>query len=298
MSCKDKNCRCCVTKRGERGLQGKQGETGPQGIQGEQGVAGSQGPAGANGTNGVDGINGIIPDTGWEDLLGFDYYPGSFSKPQVRRIGNMIHFKGALIIPLSSDAGATLVPLISSSEYYDKPYVMPWTGVGGVTLNAAGAVWFNNQSNVIPDSVLTLGNNLDDSYRKEWMVGVRPVVFDPSGDTNPDFGTAMTGIFNIVIRSDRKLGITTLKDLEETTVVQPFVSSPLRYTNSVVRVGEYVADAKHINSNLHSLASGPSATNTIQLESTTCQWPFNCDAAEQDQIGGFALVLDGLTAYV
>lgn len=36
MSYKDKNCRCCVTKRGERGLRGPQGE---QGVPGPRGFA-------------------------------------------------------------------------------------------------------------------------------------------------------------------------------------------------------------------------------------------------------------------
>jgi hypothetical protein len=297
MSCKDKNCRCCVTKRGERGLQGKQGETGPQGIQGEQGVAGSQGPAGANGTDGVDGINGIIPDTGWVDLLGFDFYPGSIAKPQARRIGNMIHFRGGIFVPLSSDGGTTLVPLVSSTEYYDKAYTAPWTAAGGVTLNAAGSLWFNNQADVIPNSVLTTGTDLDNSYRKEWVVGSRAITLDTAGDMVPDYGTALTGLYNIIITNDRKLAISTVKDLESTSIVAAYLSSPLRYVTSNVRAGEFVPNVRDANSDIHTFPSA-SATHPVQVESSDEEWPFSCDAAEEGQIGGFTFSLDGLVAYV
>jgi hypothetical protein len=294
MSCNDKKCRCCTTVRGERGLRGNDGDIGPVGPRGEQGIPGGNGQDGAKGDDGADGIDGIIPDSGWVDLLGFDFYPGSIEKPKARRIGNMIHFKGFATIPLSSDTGNTLVPFISGTEYYNKPFVQPWIGVGGVSLNAAGSLTFNNGNQVVPDAVLTVGTPLDDNYRKDWVIGTRPVVFGEPAN----HGTSMVGTYNLIMTNDRKLVLATLKDLEETSVIQPYISSPLRYVNTFARVGEYVPDARNINSNLHSLKTGPSATNSVDLQSSTNTWQFNCDAAQQDEIGGFTVNLDGLMAYI
>ena len=274
------------------------------GCDGEDGEAGEPGPAGPVGPKGDKGDPGEClecQDTGWVDLLGFEWYDPAVPKPQARRIGNVIHFRGIAWIPLSSDAGTTLIPFDPvklTTTYYDQPYVQPWIAVGGVKTSTAGAVWFNNENNVIPDSVLPLGTNLDNTYRKTWEIGTRVVVFDDNADESPDYGTSLTTASNIVITADRKLSVVTLKELEETSVIQPYYSSPLRYITSFVRNGEYVPNARHPESTQHSLPNGPDISNNVILRSGTSQWFFDCDAAEPDQIGGFSFYLDGLTAYV
>lgn len=297
MSCKNKNCTCCTTKRGDRGPRGYQGETGPAGPQGEQGPIGPAGNDGAAGLNGTDGTDGIIPDSGWYDLAGFAFYPVSVAKPQARRIGSMIHFRGTAFIPLSSDGGTTLVPFTSSTEYYNKAYVAPWTAGGGVVLNANGSAYWNNGANVLPVEVLGAGEVIDAIYRKPWVVGTRGITFDADMNGTPERGTNLTGVFNIILQTDGSLGVHTLKDLESTPVIAPFLSSPLRYITSNVRSGEYVPDATNANTDLHSFPA-PSVTNPVQMETLTWQWPITCDAAEEGQIGGFLVNLDGLMGYV
>lgn len=295
MSCGNKNCRCCVTKRGERGLTGPQGPVGPAGPQGEQGPTGPQGPAGDNGANGTDGTDGIIPDSGWVDLLGFDFYPGGIQRPQCRRIGNMIHFRGTLYVPLSSDAGPTLIPLVDGTTYYNQAYTQPWTAAGGVTLEAAGALWWNNKADVIPNSVYTTGSNLDDTYQKKWIVGSRVLSI---GSPQVVKSVALNAAVNLIITNDRKLGLTTVKDMEESTIISGnYLSSPLRYITSNVTSGEYIPDALNANSSLHSLPT-VSATNNVQLEAGTYQWPITCDAGQEHDLGGFVFTLDGLMSYI
>ena len=60
-------------------------------------------------------LSANIQDTGWVDLLGFDFYSGNSItayKPKCRRIGNVVHFRGMLMIPLSSNGtgGGTALP--------------------------------------------------------------------------------------------------------------------------------------------------------------------------------------------
>lgn len=276
--------------------------SGCDGNDGEAGDPGPIGPVGPVGPKGDPGPEGVFPDTGWVDLLGFEWYDPAVAKPQVRRIGNTIHFRGNAWIPLSSDAGTTLIPfdpIKLVTTYYDQPYVQPWIATGGVTINGAGSVTFNNSLNVIPDTVLPLGTNLDNAYRKSWgTIATRPVVFNDDIDPQPEHGTSLTSAVQVLITADKKLAIITLKDLEETSVIPPFYSSPLRYLTSFVRNGDYVPDVRHPESNIHSLLSGPDTSNDVILRSGDSQWFFDCDAAEPDQIGGFVVSLDGLVAYV
>jgi hypothetical protein len=60
------------------------------------------------------------PDSGWVDLLGFDYI--SISKPQCRRIGKEIFFRGVIQIPMGSTGlGATgVVQSASSGDAYSN----------------------------------------------------------------------------------------------------------------------------------------------------------------------------------
>jgi hypothetical protein len=52
-----------------------------------------------------------VQDTGWEPLEGFSLYMNNnagtqYSIPEARRIGNVIHFRGNVVIPLSELSGA------------------------------------------------------------------------------------------------------------------------------------------------------------------------------------------------
>ena len=110
------------------------------------------------------GITANITDSGWVDLDGFTYYSG-VPKPQCRRIGNQIHFRGTVFVPLENPSSpGSVVVLSSTSAYNSVSGCTTWSGVGGCTINANGAIQFNNGGSVIPVSV-TAGN-LDNSYFK------------------------------------------------------------------------------------------------------------------------------------
>ena len=75
-------------------------------------------------TSGVIAAN--ILDTGWIDLDGFGYYSGPTTltlKPQARRIGNVIHFRGLVNIPIDDGTGAPLTWQISFGPNVDSYYL-------------------------------------------------------------------------------------------------------------------------------------------------------------------------------
>lgn len=200
-------------------------------------------------------LEASIIDTGWQDLEGFDHYPGTLTKPQVRRFGKELRFRGIAIIPLSSDGGATLIPMAAVDTYNANTEIAPYTGTGGVTLVSAGAVYFNNNTSVLPAGVLGTASKLDASYISADRIAVRPI------DLNASYGTALSAHVNLGISDDGKLYLSTLKDLELTTTRGGGYTgtSALRMITSNVRQGAYVPDYRNASSYIHNGGNGASA---------------------------------------
>lgn len=319
---------------GIQGNQGEQGEVGPQGIQGIQGIQGEPGNDGEQGIQGEPGTPAIQPviavqdtntidltltggpsytlqadvvDTGWVDLLGFDFYdvnPVTLSvKPQCRRIGNVVHFRGRVTVPLP-ELGT--IPLeiktltldsspTSANSYIDVLTASPFTGVGGVTTDAGGSITFNNSSNVIPSSVVGLGQVLDGNYSKKYTIGTRLIPVAPTKSS------ILTTVCTLMITSAKKLVLVMAKD-EEDTQVSPWNSglgrsnSPLNYIISHVVVNDYVPNFA-ANSKVQSNAASGVQNVTLNYFPDQ-QYPFTCNANEEGNLGGFTFNLDGLIAYL
>ncbi len=239
-------------------------------------------------TSGV--ISANITDTGWVDLQGFSYYSG-VTKPQCRRIGNQIHFRGTVFVPLENPSSpGSVVILTSTSAYNSVTGCTTWSGVGGCSINANGAILFNNGGAVIPPSV-TAGN-LDGSYFKVWDVALRPI------DVDGTYGTCLTSAIRASITSTKGLTVQLVHDIEITTTRGAGVqgNSPLRLVTSNVRLGEYLPNYIGTGSDIHNAPSNanfPLVSDTFNLT-----WPFSCDAGDENEIGGFNFTLDGLVAYV
>jgi hypothetical protein len=217
-------------------------------------------------------ITANITDSGWVDLEGFAFYSG-VTKPQCRRIGNQIHFRGTVFVAYNSVAGCTT-----------------WSGVGGCSINANGAISFNNGGSVIPPSV-TAGN-LDSTYYKAWDVALRAI------DVDPTYGTCLTSAIRVYITSTKGLSVQLVHDIEITTTRGAGVqgNSPLRLITSNVRSGEYLPNYIAAATDIHNAPSNanfPLVSDTFNLT-----WPFSCDAGNENQIGGFNFSIDGLVAYL
>lgn len=235
-------------------------------------------------------ITANITDTGWVDLDGFTYYSG-VTKPQCRRIGNQVHFRGTVYVPLENPASpGSVVVLTATSAYNSIAGCTTWSGVGGCSISANGAISFNNGGSVIPASV-TAGN-LDGIYYKAWDVALRPI------DVNASSGTCLTSAIRVYITSTKGLSVQLVHDIEITTTRGLGVqgNSPLRLVTSNVRLGEYLPNYIGAGTDIHNAPSNanfPLVSDTFNLT-----WPFSCDAGNENQIGGFNFQIDGLVAYL
>lgn len=248
-----------------------------------------------------------IQDTGWVDLLGFDFY-SSVSKPQCRRIGNQIHFRGFVYVPI--DNGGVVVPLTSSTAYNSVMSCGVFAGGGGCVINTNGSISFNNNTSVIPTSILNVATNLDNTYRLGYVISTRQI------DLDATYGTALTSVFSVGITNAKQLYVAVLKDLEITSTRSDagnIGTTPLRYITSNVTVGEKVPNYISAQSTIHSspftgsvntvalpapLAPDTQYLNNLSVAYNTFTYPFSCDAGLESQIGGFTFSLDGLVAYV
>lgn len=236
-------------------------------------------------------ITANTTDTGWVDLDGFSYYGVGVPKPQCRRMGNQIHFRGNVFVPLENPSSpGAVVTLSSTSAYNSVSGCTTWSGVGGCLINSNGAISFNNGGSVIPVSI-TAGN-LDNTYVNPWDVAIRPV------DIDATFGTCLTSAIRVSVTATKGLSVQVVHDIEITTTrgfgVQG--NSPFRLVTSNVRLGEYLPNYIGAGTDIH---NAPSNANFPLLADTfNLTWPFSCDAGDENEIGGFNFVIDGLVAYV
>lgn len=236
-------------------------------------------------------ISARITDTGWVDLNGFAYYGVGVEKPKCRRIGNAVHFKGTVFVPLENPTSpGAVVPLASVNTYNSVAGNQTWSGVGGCTISSNGSIQFNNGASVVPAAITT--GNFDDVYNLGWIVATRPI------DVNATYGTSLTAMFAVSISAAKSLQVQMLHDIEITATRGSGYqgNSPLRFVTSNVRVGEYLPNYIGTGTDIH---NAPSNANFPLVSDTfNATWPFSCDAGNENQVGGFIFRLDGLIAYV
>ena len=235
-------------------------------------------------------ITAKITDTSWQDLNGFAYYT-NVDRPKCRRIGNVVHFKGTVYVPLENPSSpGNVVPLSSTSAYNSIAGNKTWSGTGGCTIDSNGSIQFNNGASVVPNTITT--GNFDDAYNLGWIVATRPI------DVNATYGTCLTAMFAVSVTATKGLQVQLLHDIEITATRGSGYqgNSPLRLITSNVRAGEYLPNYLGTGTDIHNAPSNanfPMVSDTFNLT-----WPFSCDAGNENQIGGFSFKLDGLIAYL
>ena len=200
-------------------------------------------------------------DTGWVDLEGFAYYQGSTasSKPQVRRIGKQVFFRGNLYVPLSD--GSAIINLTNNNTYETIMRKTPFVGSGGVYVDATNNIFFNSTGSaanpVIPNSVIASGTNLDGAYKLTREVASRKIVVatDPTGDQGE---VLLHAYVEISILANKTLRLTALSTLEnDGSYPTDFTgSSSLRAITSSFKSRENVINFKNY-------LLGQSGTNSI-----------------------------------
>ena len=239
-------------------------------------------------------ISAKVKDTGWVDLEGFDFYSGSATKPQVRRIGNVLHFRGYVFVPLDNGAGG-IHGLSSFADYNNIPTCVPALGgAGAVTISVGGVISFNGGSSVIPTSVTS--DTFDADYRMPYPgVLSRPIVVTGA------YGSVLTGACRIGITDAGVLYIGSLRDQEEISGASGFIGgSHLRFITSNVRSGESIPNYINTASDIHNFpATGVNAlVAETDFSGADYTWPFTCDAGEANELGGFFATIEGLTAFL
>jgi hypothetical protein len=248
-------------------------------------------------------ISAKVIDTGWVDLDGFSFYTGVDTdalRPRVRRIGNVLHFKGQVMIPIDDGAGAPLlwqyqnVPPIDT--YYLSTTVTPASvGPGSVLASSSGTIVFNQGNIVIPSSVMGVAELLDDNYTKNFTLGYRQIQIN----NTPDTSTILSTVCNLIIGSNKTLKLSLPKNAEQNIFsgTAAYDTSHLNYIVSHVRSGDYVPKFDNANTNVNSNAL--SGTIPLNMEyDATLTYPFSCNANDESNLGGFIFQLDGLIAYI
>ena len=239
-------------------------------------------------------LSAKVKDTGWVDLAGFEFYSGTATKPQVRRVGNVLHFRGYIFVPLDNGAGG-IHGLTSFADYNSIGTCIPGTsGAGAVSISTGGVISFNAGSSVIPAAVTA--SPLDADYRMPYpAVLSRPIIVTGSD------GTVLTAACRIGITSAGVLYIGSLRDQEEISGATGFIGgSHLRFITSNVRSGESIPNYINTASDIHNFPAA--GVNNLVAETdfsgTDYTWPFSCDAGDSGNLGGFFATIEGLTAFL
>ena len=244
-------------------------------------------------------IASTLNDSGWVDLLGFSWITtANARKPQFRVYGKQVFFRGNAIVPLSTTVGGDA--LIAMTEtgigaYYTRDaYAYVYQGTGGCLLDSNGACFFNLGNSIFPSDY---NISIDKIYNTGFQIANRVVA---TRDANS--GVALSAPMNVVLTTTNQLYLQTYKDIESS----PYIPNPVngigsggaRQLVSNVKSGQYVVSwlsgpAGYTQSSI----SNAGYTRQWSIPSNSNQFLFNCDPAEETEIGGFQVNLDGLMAF-
>ena len=275
-----------------------------------------------------------ITDTGWVDLEGFTFY-SLLDKPKCRRIGNVIHFKGIAFIPL--DNSGTAYTLNDVYDLRNITSVLPFTGTGGVSI-ASDLITWNNGNSSVPASVLNGDVIDDVYRIDAPTIAERPVqigsgstrLFSATRVQVNANGSLTLATVDSYESMPTTLGLTTLKgssalryltsNIRQNDFVPDFtnVSSDIHSfpvpaawdvaaTYTVGDIVEYNGD--FYQSFINVIGGGapdvtPGSwdpyTSKLDTDFQTGQpvYTFSCNAGDPKELGGFFVILDGLTCFV
>jgi hypothetical protein len=252
-------------------------------------------------------LSAIINDTNWVKLEGFSTFmndsPGTlYSVPKVRRIGNILYFKGDIVIPLAtSSLGSTVNPWVYTTglnSYEVSTIKQPYTAINGVSLNSDGIIQFNidaglNPASVIPSSVIGT-YSIDDNYSTGFKIFTRNI------EINVNTSTILSSLMSINISTTGILSLKLVKNAEKSllnTSNNAFSTSHLNTVNSHVVMANSVPNYD-VSSNVFHSSSIDSSSVPLALSykaTTSGVYPYDCNANDETQVGGFTCKIDGFT---
>ena len=262
-------------------------------------------------------LEAAVQDTGWYDLEGFAYMSAWAPRPQCRRIGNEIIFRGAIQIPMGNaldGAGGTVWPVNSPDEYNNLPYgkvldvdtsaspdaclmyssgnpVVPSTNPAA-NKNEGVSIYFRQGLRVIPSSVLPLGINLDGSY----ATGNRQFINRAINAYPGPNGVYLATHVGVGVTSTGQLFVSAPYSVENYIGTGLQDSSILRSVVSNITLGDNIplyTNTAPSNSNF--LAAG---VDNVDITGSTITWPFTVNCVNAYELGGFTVKIDGLRGYI
>lgn len=255
-------------------------------------------------------ISANINDTGWQNLDGFAAFMNQsagtlYSYPQVRRIGNVLHFKGDIVIPLATSYfGTTVNPWVYTTginSYETSIETQPFTSTGGVILNSNGIIQFNvdagsNPVSVIPSSVIAT-YVIDGNYTTGYKVFTRNIVIDSNTSS------ILSSLMSINISTTGILSLKLVKNAEKTLLNTSTKALDTSHLNTVIshvvinkNVPKYDNSTNILHSSVIDGVSVPVEVSYRSLDGGT--YPFSCNANDENEVGGFTCKLDGLTVFL
>lgn len=258
-------------------------------------------------------VSAKITDTGWKYLNGFGYLSANAGRPQCRRIGNEVHFRGYIIVPIGSSTngnGGTVVasPLpesyndltkgqtfntIDASVATDACKLKTYGGADWNTGEKAISLQFNQGNSVIPTGILGPGENFDGSYLK----GTREIIYRVVKSSDK-----YVCLHTLVSLSVSSGGVLTLgsvladESYQSSTYGYEFGAIGRNIISNIVS-GDYVPTYTPTSPSQYNAPSA-GAYATSQITGTGDTWLFNQDAGRADQLGGFLFRLDGLRTFI
>jgi hypothetical protein len=256
-----------------------------------------------------------MQDTGWIPLLGFSYMSGAAFKPQCRRIGNVIYFKGTIYVPigtLNSGGGGAAEPVADPDDYngLDSGYtfntIQATSGsdpdacllsgpsyVAWAVGQEALRLQFRRGNSVIPPGILGVGETLDASASVSGRVICERVARSTAIDD-----IAMTSVIGLSLSSAGALLVTSANFNDtfrgaancvgKTSLTRQLCTTAINGEN----IPEYYGTAP---SQFNAAASGAYQPNLIGSSDT---YRFSQDMSRAEQLGGLAINLSDLKAFV
>ena len=156
-------------------------------------------------------LSAKLVDTGWKDLSGFGHQGGTVGAPQARRIGNVVHFRGDVFIPLSDGAGGVQA-MTSVDSYRGVTRATTATGTTNAITFSNDLGYFNENNPVVPSTIMDSATTFENSVTLAGgnLIATRQVAVDT--------GTVlMTAFMQVSISTDKKLYFAALDVLEANT---------------------------------------------------------------------------------
>ena len=260
-----------------------------------------------------------MQDTGWIPLLGFSYMSGASFKPYCRRIGNVIHFKGTIYVPIGSTlngGGGSAITVADPDDYngvysgftFNTLQATSGSDPDACLLKVAGyAPWsvntppeealrleFHRGNSVIPPGILGTGETLDGGA----AVSGRVICERVARATTTDDDVSLTSVIGLSISSAGVLIVTSanFNDLYRGAANCVGKTSLTRQLCSVAITGENIPEYYGTApSQFNASAAGAYQPNLVGSSQT---FRFDQDMSRAEQLGGLAINLSDLTAFV